>query len=519
MPQKRIMIVEDEALVALEMESHLKEMGYGVTARVNSGSRAVEKAAAVPPDLILMDINLNGEIDGIEAALQIRKHLDIPVVFVTAYAEEEKLERAKLTLPYGYLLKPIQERELKTTISMAFYTHQVDTERKKAEMERRELEQKLFEAHKMESLGTLAGGIAHDFNNILQPIMVYADMIHKKAEPESKISIFSNRIITASERARKLVEQILTFSQVSEPDFRPMKLQSVVYEVMAFIGASIPSNIEVRLNIDENCGYVRGDVTQIHQIIMNLVINAHHAMQNQSGRLDIDLEAVNADTHSDAGESSPVPLARLSIADTGDGMEPEILDRIFDPYFTTKDKGKGTGLGLSVVRGIVESHGGSISVSSQPGAGSRFDLLFPIIEVRLKNDSLISTPGDARGTERILLIDDEDPVLQVEREILEPLGYHVSTVSSGMNGLETFRANPHEFDLVITDLIMPDITGDLLTKELLNIRSDLPVIICTGFGERTNGEDIKASGAKKLLFKPVTHHDLTESVRSVLNGI
>ena len=399
------MIVEDEALVALELESYLNDMGYHITKRVNSGNDAVTKAFENPPDLILMDINLNGEIDGIEAAKQIRTRLDIPIVFVTAYAEEEKLERAKLALPYGYLLKPIQERELKTTISMAFYAHQVDAERKKAEKERRDMEQKLFQAHKMESLGTLAGGIAHDFNNILQPIMVYADMINRKVPSDSKISLYASRIMIASERACKLVEQILTFSRQTDPDFRPVDLQSIIQEVIGFIRASISPTLIVSFKTSGYSGKIMGDVTQIHQILMNLVINAFHAIPDGIGQLDIELANLNIDhDYGKADELSPgIPpgtYARVSITDTGEGMEPEIMDRIFDPYFTTKEKEKGTGLGLSVVKGIVESHRGAISVSSQPGVGSRFEVLFPILSnntsacIYSSNDSIQQENGD-----------------------------------------------------------------------------------------------------------------------------
>jgi len=738
----------------------LKALGYDVPAIAFSGEEALKKVEEIQPDLILMDIVLKGEMDGIEAAQQIRERFGIPVVYLTAYADSIILKRAKITEPFGYLLKPFEDRELHSTIEMALYKQQSEkalqdskefsssllnhapnpiivinpdtsvqyvnpalekitgfsseeiigrkppypwwaketrketeryfkkamkegaqkleelfkkksgeqfwveitsgparsaeafeyylenwvdiTKRKKAEEEliesetkyrelvqnansiiirrnslgtitffnefaqdffgytedeiigknvmgtivpdiestgrnlalmiqdiglhperylsnenenirrngervwvtwtnkaiydkdgniveilcignditdRKNLQDQLIHTQKMEAIGTLSGGIAHDFNNILSIIIGYTKLAQDKVPEGSQLWEDLREVYQAGNRARDLVKQILTFSLQAEQKRTPVKIHRVVTETLKLLRSSFPATIEIRTRLTTTAP-VLADFTHIEQVIMNLCTNAYHAMREQGGVLEVRLEELMLDDEAFAHQLdiSLGPYLSLTVLDTGRGMDKAVRDRIFEPYFTTKRTGEGTGIGLTVVHGIVKSYGGAITVESEPGRGSIFQVLLPRLKGAVVEEEHKKVVLPPRGTERILFVDDEPALVNIGRRMLEDLGYEVVTSTSGIETLSTFRRQPENFDLVITDMTMPKMTGDRLATELLGIRPGIPIILCTGFSERITGEKAKEIGIRKFVMKPLLMNDLAEAVREVLDA-
>lgn len=392
------------------------------------------------------------------------------------------------------------------------------TEHKRLAEQRAELEEQLRHAQKMETIGTLAGGIAHDFNNILQAIHGYVEMCLTDVSATSQVHADLEQVLEATNRAKNLVQQILTFSRHAEQERRPLRLQTIVKEVLKLLKASLPSTIEIRQNIDTKCAAVLADPTRVHQVLMNLCTNAYQAMRVDGGVLEVSLSMVDVDAkflraHPNLLEGRYV---RLTVSDTGHGMDRTTMARIFEPFFTTKEVGEGTGLGLSVVHGIVASHDGEITVESQPGKGTTFHVYLPQAE----SDVEQGTREDEtflKGNERILFVDDEEVVGAVMKRLLERLGYDVTLRNSSVDALETFRAQPDKFDLVITDQSMPKMTGVKLAAELLHLRSNVPIILMTGFSETVAPETAKKMGICEFIMKPVVASDLSKAIRRVLD--
>jgi PAS domain S-box-containing protein len=382
------------------------------------------------------------------------------------------------------------------------------------------MEEQLRQVQKMESIGTLAGGIAHDFNNILFPIVGHTEMLLSDlSEEKGPLRDSLTEIYNGALRARNLVRQILSFSRQEEPELTLMKMQPIIKEALKLIRSTIPATISIFQNLQPDCGAVNADPTQVHQIVMNLATNAFHAMEATGGELKVVLKEIKPGA-SDLimPDMEPGPYACLTIADTGMGMEKEVADRIFDPFFTTKQKGKGTGMGLAVVHGIVKSMGGTIRVFSEPGKGSEFHVYLPIAGDKAENKPPDMDEPSTGGKERILLVDDEEAIIMMEKQALERLGYHVTPFTGSMEALEAFRACPDQFDLVITDMAMPGLPGDKLAAELFNIRPDIPIVLCTGFNETLTEEKIVSLGIKSLVMKPVRIKDLAEKLREVLKN-
>ena len=760
MRKVRILVVEDERIVARDIVTSLEALGYEVCASVPSGEEALEKAEKMHPHLVLMDILLKGEMNGVESAGRIHERFHIPVIYLTAHTDEETLRRAKVTEPYGYILKPFEDRELNVAIEIALYKHgserrlkeseqwlattlksisdgvittdqdglvtfmnpvaevltgwrlkavvrkplkevfdiaseeigkQVEdpvakvlqegtvaemaektiligkdgtkrplegsaapikdekgtaigailafrdiSERKRAEeallasekkyrllvqnandaifiaqdgvfkfsnpktetltgyssaelakmpfinlvhpadrnrvMEiyrkglagekvpifscrgidragtekwveingltlnwegqpaalaflrditvQKNLESRLMQVQKLEAIGTLAAGIAHDFNNILAAIVGYAELISWEVRRGSKAERNLQELLKASGRARDLVQQILTFSRESRQERKPLEIKPVVKESLKLLRASLPSSIEIREEIENDIGKIEADPTQIHQILMNLCTNAGHAMRKNGGLLKVSLSNVDMDASTGAQYPNmlPGPFIRLSVSDTGHGMSPEVLERIFDPYFTTKDVDEGTGLGLAVVHGIIESYRGAITVYSEPGNGTTFHVYFPQIDHGKEvADNQKVEPLPMGRNERILFIDDEQALVDVGDQILKSLRYEVTISTSSIEALELFRKQPERFDLVITDMTMPHMTGDRLSREMMRIRPDIPIILCTGFSEYITEEKVKEMGIRELAMKPLDASDLAKTIRRALD--
>ncbi len=383
--------------------------------------------------------------------------------------------------------------------------------------ELKNMEDRLHQAQKMEAVGTLAGGIAHDFNNILFPIVGYTEMLMEDVREDSEMGDSLKQIYSGALRARDLVQQILAFARQEKSELAKMKMQLIVKEALKLIRSTIPTTIAIRQNIRPDCGPIKADPTQVHQIIMNLATNAYHAMEESGGELMVGLRQIEL-AEGDLMNSDLVPgvYACLTVADTGIGMTREVMDKIFDPFFTTKKRGKGTGMGLSVVHGIVRSMDGAVDVYSEPGRGTEFHVYLPVVgEAAEIDDSLIKEPL-AGGSERILLVDDEHAIVAMEKQFLERLGYRITAFTGGVEALEAFREGPDQFDLVMTDLSMPKMPGDKLAAELIKIRPDIPILLCTGFSETLTEETIASLGIRGFMMKPIVIKVLAKKLRELL---
>ena len=385
--------------------------------------------------------------------------------------------------------------------------------------EHRKTEAQLRQAQKMEAIGTLAGGIAHDFNNILMAIIGHADLAKMKLPGDSEVIYNLNQVKSAGERAKRLIQQILAFSRMGEQQRIALSITPLIKEALKFLKSTLPTSIEIRDYLEADPGIIEADATQIHQIVMNFCTNAEHAMREEGGTLHVKLIRVEVDrqTALQHHELHTGPHVRLTVTDTGCGMEPETLEHIFDPYFTTKEVGEGTGLGLSVVHGIVNTHGGAITVKSAPAKGTTFHVYFPIIEKEEKLQERSEGPLPT-GNERILFVDDEQVIVYIGEKTLGQLGYDVVTKANGVDALELFRADPDRFDLVITDMTMPRMTGDQFARELIKLRPDIPIILCTGFNPKISKEQAGKIGIKAFVMKPLVRRDMANIVRKVLDA-
>ena len=393
------------------------------------------------------------------------------------------------------------------------------SDRKRAEEEKERLQSQLQQAQKMEAVGTLAGGIAHDFNNILAVILGNAELASDDIPDWNPASKSLKAIHQASIRAKDMVKHLLAFSRKSGEVNRPINIAPIVQESMEMLRSAVPTSIAFDQHISGETCNILGDAAQINQIVMNLVTNAAHAMAEEGGHLEVTLEKVDLPEEKSCFNEvlPPGAYVRLKVRDTGEGIEPEIMERIFDPYFTTKEVGKGTGMGLSVIHSIVKSYDGGIRVESELGKGTLFEIYFPALEKMVEEEK--KPEGEIRrGSERILFVDDEESMVDLNRQRLERLGYQVKSTTKPLEALEWFRADPDQFDVIITDMTMPRMTGDKLAAEILEIRPHMPVIICTGYSERMSAKKADALGVSKYIEKPIGARNLASSLREVLDG-
>ena len=387
------------------------------------------------------------------------------------------------------------------------------------EMEKGVMEKQLQQMQKLEAIGTLAGGIAHDFNNLLFPIVGMSEILLEDLDPKSPEHEYAQEIFAAGKRGSELVKQILAFSRQAEQEKKPIKIQDVLREALTLSRASIPVNVEILQDIQEDCGWILADPTQIHQIAINLITNAFHAVEENNGTISVSLKEAKVGLE-DLWNTAIAPgtYAVLMVCDNGVGIEPGVMEKIFEPYFTTKKQGKGTGLGLALVHGIVKDHKGDIRVYSQPGKGTTFKVYLPLVSSKETAGTISRPKKTMTGTEHILLIDDEISITHLEQQVLQRLGYRTTAFNNSIMALEAFEATPEAFDLVVSDMTMPNMTGEQLTQSMLQIRPDIPIIICTGFSERINHEKAAAIGIKGLLMKPIVKSELAQKIRTVLDG-
>ncbi len=384
--------------------------------------------------------------------------------------------------------------------------------------QRRQMEEQLRQSQKMEAIGTLAGGIAHDFNNILAAIVGNAELALLELPPDTPAGNMVAQILKASDRARSLVRQILTFSRRQEQERRPVDICMLVNEAVKLLRAMVPTTIDLRHKVPEDAHIVQADPTRIHQVIINLCTNAAQAMEAMGGVLEIEVASIQLTARNQATypDATPGHYVRITVSDTGTGIEPQHLQRIFDPYFTTKAVGKGTGMGLAVAHGIVKDHDGMIEVQRLRGKGARFTVLLPRIsgEIIEKPPAPLNIP---RGRETVLLVDDEEMLVVMGASILESLGYSVVSSQSSVEALKIFTADPKSFDAVITDFTMPYMTGYELAEEFLRIRPDTPIILCTGFSSQISEEQARAAGIRAFVMKPYNISEIAVVLRKVLH--
>ena len=393
------------------------------------------------------------------------------------------------------------------------------TEQKTAEEDKKRLEARLNQAQKMEAIGTLAGGIAHDFNNILSAIIGYGELAMDELPSDHRAQDDLKEVFKAGNRAKELVAQILAFSRVTETEYSPIALRPVVKETLKMLRAVIPATIEIKQNLAVS-GLVMSDPTEINQVVMNLCTNAVHAMDQTGGILEISLEEIRLNNQKALNrlDLAPGPYLKLTVKDNGKGMAPEIKERIFEPYFTTKEKGRGTGLGLSVLHGIIKSHKGGITCESSPGKGSEFAAYLPKVMSKRANSHPLEKKQLPFGRESILYVDDEAALAHLAEKLLKSRGYQVVAETDSMAALALFKQNPGRFDAVITDMTMPKMTGDNLAKELINIRPDIPVILCSGYSEHISEDRAKEIGIREFILKPLDIRTMAETIRKVLDN-
>ncbi len=384
--------------------------------------------------------------------------------------------------------------------------------------EQQKLEAQLRQSQKMEALGTLTGGIAHDFNNILAAMIGFAELAADRVRKGSREAHFLQRVLEGGIRARDLIKQMLIFSRKTEQEKKPLQLSSAINETMNLLRASTPSTIRVEVNVKSESGLILGDPVQLQQVVMNLCTNAVFAMRKKGGVLEIELSDFSVSRRQESAPGlEPGLYMRLRVRDTGMGIPPEIMEKIFDPFFTTKKHDEGTGLGLSVVHGIVKQHGGHIAVESTPGIGTVFDVYFPKVAVGREDDP-VQDDHAPRGNERILLVDDEEALAEMGQQLLHELGYEVTVKTSSTDALALFESHPENFDLMITDQTMPEITGLELAREVIRIRPDLPVVLTTGFSHAVKAGAAEEAGIRAFVMKPVTKRELARTLREVLDG-
>ncbi len=509
---EKILIVEDEKSSRELIKCILKKKQYTILEAEN-GNRAIEIALKELPLLIILDIMMP-ELNGYQTCMLLKeneKTKNIPVLFLSAkYEIKEQVKGLKLGA-LDFITKPVQPDILLSKVKTFI-------ELRTRELQQRKLEEKLRKSEKMQALGQLAGGIAHDFNNILTGILGYSDILLQKLPPQSEFEVFVQNILNAGNRARNITKQILMFSRKSKAIKRPVYIGEVIREVVELVRVSQPTSINIICKLKQDMVPVLVDPSKIHEVMLNLCTNASYAIKN-NGKIIIELEEVHILTAVDGciGSLNPGYYSVIKVKDDGEGIDEKDLSHIFEPFFTTKEDREGVGMGLSVVYGIVQSHKGNILVSSKLEQGTEFRIYLPKTDlpVKVEEDVIIELP---HGNERILFVDDEQMLIEVNQEILNSLGYEVKTANNSLVALEFFRDNPDAFDLVIADQGMPLMSGFELSENILSIRKDIPIIVCTGYIEESFQKKAESIGINALCMKPLARREIATLIRSVLEG-
>jgi two-component system cell cycle sensor histidine kinase/response regulator CckA len=515
MPQTvsaNIMLVEDERIVALDLASTLEELGYTVAASVSTGEAAVKQALKLRPSLVLMDIRLAGKIDGIEAAEQIRKEIDIPVIYLTAHSDEPTLARAKNTGPLAYLVKPFKALELHCAIEIALH-------RQEMELRQRETRERELQAEKIESVARLAGGIAQEFNNLLSIVSGYSELLETDLPANNggmpRVAAIHAAVKTATQLTRQLVS--LSRGQMLFP--HAVDLKSILAETDRLVAPLLGSGVELTIAPIREPMWVRADPEELQQAMVAIISNASDAMpQGGNITLQVGAAALNSKNSAKLPDLVPGKYATLSVTDTGSGMTEQVKTRIFDPFFSTKKDGKG--LGLAVVHGFVAQSGGTIVVESQPGTGTSFTIYLPRItqlETEAEAIHIGSSAPLVRGSENLLLVEDHPQLRALFRDFLDGLGYKVLAASSGTEAVGLVKKFPSEIQVVVTNVVMPGTNGWHLARELKQTSPDIKVIYTTGYQDLAMEESDGPFPDEVFLQKPLALGDLATTIRQMLD--
>ncbi len=503
----RVLLIEDDEddyTLVRDMLAEISPSKYQLDWIADFDS-AMDEMKRSRHDVYLLDYRL-GPHTGLELLGKLfEKGNRTPVIFLTGQGDYKIDIEAMEAGAADYLVKgeinaPLLERSIRYAI------------------ERRRAEEQLWQAQKIEAIGTLAGGIAHDFNNLLAAIIANTETALFDLPLGSPVRESLEEVVKAGIRGRDLVKQILSFSRKSEKKQKVLKLGPLITETFTFLRSSLPTTIEMDLHLETNSDVIDADPSQIQQILMNLCTNATYAMRGKMGKIEVGLETITLDSKDflPDKEMSPGDYLVLTVKDTGSGMDEEVRRRIFEPFFTTKSPGEGTGLGLSVVYGIVKSHKGGITVQGEPGKGSVFKVYLPKAQTAVSMQEIAPEPISG-GKERILFVDDEEIMIHSVRNMLNRLGYNVTALRNASEALKLFSQDPSQFDLVITDQTMPSMTGEDLAKEMMRIRPDIPIILCTGYSDLITAEKARDVGIQGFILKPFTLREGAELVRSVLD--
>ncbi len=511
----KIMIVDDDPAFSSVAKRYL-ENDYGVS-KVADGQACLDEFAEVKPDVIFLDWCMP-VLTGIETLRTLRRMdeaQDTRIVIMTGLAGRNEIIDAWRAGADDFILKPFGADELLEVTKRQVAEKKIVDDIK---AERGKINEQLRQVQRMESMGVLASGIAHDFNNLLFPILGYSDMLDEALDDDADEKHYVQEIRTAASRAKELVEQILFFSRQANKEKKTVEFSLIVKEALKLMRATIPTSIKINQWVKSKCDPVLGDPTQIHQIVMNLCTNAFHSMQKDGGTLKVQVNDSNIKDNVE-GLDPNVEYIRLTVSDTGTGIPEKIKKRIFDPFFTTKEVGKGTGMGLSMVHGIVADMGGVIHLTSEVGRGTTFEIFLPKSRENIR-PALVPAKKTQEGSEKILIVDDDVSIANMLHAVLSKVGYSVSRANSSPMALELFQDTnngPGSFDLIITDMTMPNLTGKDLSKKILEIRPDTPIIIMPGSSDALSESEAKSVGISAYLQKPVDLGTMTSTIRDILD--
>lgn len=517
----KILVVEDESVVALDIQKQLESLGYGDVCSVRSADRALAIASSSPLDLALLDIHIEGTMDGVELGKVLRMRYDTPIVYLTAFADSTTIHRAKHTEPYGYLIKPVDQRELRSAVAMALHKHKMEKDQAEADSKARELERQLLQAQKMDAIGKLTAGIAHELNNALLTVMGNIGLAKNYGGDDSRVDERLQLALKGCERSAALIRQLMGFAR--QGFYRPERtdFDELVREAIGFLSPILEKNVSLHFECSSIPNEVIVDRGQFHQVVANLVINAQQAMQN-GGRIYLACGRSEQLSPSHRNpEAVPGTFITLRVEDEGEGIDPSHIDRVFEPFFSTKPKSQGTGLGLSVVYGIMQRHGGWIDLESEKGRGTTVTLYLPEAppaeRTAAAEDTRSSTAhAPPHGKGAILVIDDEETLVDVVCRYLEEFGYSTTGFTDAPRALEWYGEHKDEIDVVVLDMKMPHMDGSEVFDALRATKPDERVFLFSGYSQDEAVEKLIEKGAIGFFRKPVDFDQLLHRLGDVL---
>jgi len=542
----RILIVEDEAIVSLDIQNRLQRLGYEVVGIADTGLEALELARDEQPDIVLMDIHIYGDIDGIETSRLIRKEIDVPVVFLTANSDKNTIQRAQETGPFAYVIKPFKDTELNSTIEIALHRHKLEKEletrvqertaelarvndqlrREVAESQRiarvnAELEQQLRQSQRMEGLGQLAGGIAHDFNNMLTIIKGYSELVLGSIDQSGPLYDDVNMVREAAERATALTSKLLTFGRRQPLDITTFEINTTILSALDMLRPLLGETVRIETELHPDPLFIHTDASLFDQVIINLSVNARDAMP-AGGQINIStaIHSVQTEQINRFINLPPGAYALMSIRDTGIGMSEEILNRIFEPFYTTKNTGKGTGLGLAMVYSIVRQSGGQIDVHSAPDKGTNFDVYLPLAddqEATVAQEEPVPSTAQAVSQGTVLLAEDEQVVRDLTARILTDVGFDVLSADGGHQAVALAQQHEGPIDLLLTDVVMADINGCELARQISQRIPSIPVVFMSGHSRASIAQYGVQQEEFAFLQKPFSPQNLIDIVNEALS--